>query len=78
MFLTCMLIIINLNARYIKINIFYNGFYKHGREVVALVWTRPSGFKLHALKTIIQTPPYRPFDHEDLLWEVVIQHTWMQ
>jgi hypothetical protein len=33
--------------------------------------------KLHALKIVIQTPPYRPFDHEDLLWEIGIQYTWM-
>jgi hypothetical protein len=43
-FLThCMFIITNLNVRCIEINIFYNGFWKHGREV-ALVWTRPSSW----------------------------------
>ncbi len=37
MFLSCMLIITNLNVRCIKINIFLNGFCKHGGEVIALI-----------------------------------------
>jgi hypothetical protein len=41
--------------------------YEHGHQA-----------KLHALKNVVQTPPDEPFDHEDLLWEVVIQHTGMQ
>jgi hypothetical protein len=31
-----------------------------------------------ALENVVQTPQDGPFDHEDLLWEVVIQHTGMQ
>jgi hypothetical protein len=34
--------------------------------------------ELQALENVIQTPPNGPFDHEDLLWEVVIQHIGMQ
>jgi hypothetical protein len=41
--------------------------YEHGHQA-----------KLHALKNIIQTLPDGPFDHEDLLWEVLIRHTRMQ
>jgi hypothetical protein len=41
--------------------------YEHGRQA-----------ELHALKNVVQTPLDGPFDHEDLLWEVVIQHTRMQ
>jgi len=33
--------------------------------------------KLQALKNVVQTPLNGPFDYEDLLWEVVIQHTRM-
>ncbi len=33
----------NLNVRCIETNMFYNGFYMHGREV-ALVWTSPSSW----------------------------------
>jgi hypothetical protein len=33
---------------------------------------------MHALENVIQTPPHGPFDHEDLLWEVIIRHTKMQ
>jgi hypothetical protein len=33
----------NLNVRCLKINIFYNGFCKHGGEV-ALIWTWPSSW----------------------------------
>ncbi len=41
--------------------------YEHGHQV-----------ELQALENVVQTPPYGPFDHEDLLWEVVIRHTRMQ
>jgi hypothetical protein len=41
--------------------------YEHGHQT-----------KLHALENVVQTPPYGPFDHEDLLWEVVIWHIGMQ
>jgi hypothetical protein len=41
--------------------------YEHGHQA-----------KLQALKNVVQTPPYGPFDHEDLLWEVVVWHTRMQ
>jgi hypothetical protein len=34
--------------------------------------------KLQALENVVQTPPNEPFDHEDLLWEVVIRNTKMQ
>ncbi len=60
----------NLNIRCIKINIFYNGFigmegklplYEHGHQV-----------ELQALENVVQTPLNGPFDHEDLLWKVVI------
>jgi hypothetical protein len=27
--------------------------------------------KMQTLKNVVQTPPYRPFDHENLLWEVI-------
>jgi len=65
----------NLNVRCIEINIFYNGFcmegqlplYEHGYQA-----------ELQALENVVQTPPYGPFDHEDLMWEVVIQHIGMQ
>ncbi len=50
-----------------KINIFYNGFYKHCHND-----------ELQALENVVQTPPNGPFNQEDLLWEVVIQHTRMQ
>jgi hypothetical protein len=35
--------------------------YEHGHQA-----------KLQALENVVQTPPYGPFDHEYLLWEVVI------
>jgi hypothetical protein len=35
--------------------------YEHGHRV-----------ELHALENVIKTPPDWPFDHEDLLWEVII------
>jgi hypothetical protein len=35
--------------------------YEHGHQI-----------ELHALENIVQTPPNGPFDHEDLLWEVII------
>jgi hypothetical protein len=41
--------------------------YEHGHE------TEPQ-----ALENVVQTPLNRPFDHEDLLWEVVIWHIRMQ
>jgi hypothetical protein len=41
--------------------------YEHGNQV-----------ELHALKNVIQTPPNGPFDHEDLMREIVIRHTRMQ
>ncbi len=34
--------------------------------------------ELQALENVVQTPPYGPFDHEDLMWEVAIQHIGMQ
>jgi len=27
--------------------------------------------KMQTLKNVVQTPPYGPFDHENLLWEVI-------
>ncbi len=66
----------NLNVRYIKINIFYNGFCKHGGEI-ALVWTWPSSWTTSIKKCSSNTTKWA-FDHEDLLWEVVIQHIGMQ
>jgi hypothetical protein len=39
-----MLIIMNLNVRCIEINIVYNGFCRHGREVVVLVWAWSSSW----------------------------------
>jgi hypothetical protein len=41
--------------------------YEHGHQA-----------ELHALENVIQILPNGPFDHENLLWEVVIQHTRMQ
>jgi hypothetical protein len=41
--------------------------YEHGHQL-----------ELQALENVIQTPLDGPFDHEDLLWEVVIRHTRMQ
>jgi hypothetical protein len=41
--------------------------YEHGHQV-----------ELHAFENVVQTPPNGHFDHEDLLWEVIIQHTRMQ
>jgi hypothetical protein len=41
--------------------------YEHGHQV-----------ELLALKNVVQTRPDGPFDHEDLLWEVIIRHTKMQ
>jgi hypothetical protein len=40
--------------------------YEHGHQT-----------KLHALENVIQTPADGLFDHEDLLWEVIMQHTRM-
>jgi hypothetical protein len=34
--------------------------------------------KLQALENVVQTPLDGPFDHEDLLWEIIIQHIRMQ
>ncbi len=34
--------------------------------------------ELQALENVVQTPPYGPFDHEDLMWEIVIRHIRMQ
>jgi hypothetical protein len=38
------------------------------------------GIKLNCVhyKNVVQRPPYGPFDHEDLLWKVVIRHIRMQ
>ncbi len=41
--------------------------YEHGHQI-----------ELHALENVVQTPPNGPFDHEDLLWEIIIWHTRMQ
>jgi hypothetical protein len=41
--------------------------YEHGHQA-----------ELQTLKNVVQTPLDGPFDHEDLLWEVVIPHTGMQ
>jgi hypothetical protein len=41
--------------------------YEHGHQV-----------ELQALENVVQTPPYGPFDHENLLWAIVIQRTRMQ
>jgi hypothetical protein len=41
--------------------------YEHGHQA-----------KLQALENAVQTPLDGPIDHEDLLWEVIIQHTRMQ
>jgi hypothetical protein len=35
--------------------------YEHGHQV-----------ELHALEYVVKTPPNGSFDHEDLLWEVII------
>jgi hypothetical protein len=37
--------------------------YEHGHET-----------ELQKLENVVQTPLDGPFDHEDLLWEVVIRH----
>ncbi len=76
MVLTCMLIIINLSVRCIKLISSTMAFV--GMEGKSLhLYGHGNQTKLHALKIVIQTPPYRPFDHEDLLWEIGIQYTWM-
>ncbi len=41
--------------------------YEHGHQA-----------KLQALENVVQTPLNGPFDHEDSLCEVIIQHTRMQ
>jgi len=41
--------------------------YEHGHQA-----------KLHTLENVVQTPLDGLFDHEDLLWEVAIQHIRMQ
>jgi hypothetical protein len=41
--------------------------YEHGHQA-----------KLQALENVVQTPPNGPFDHEDLLWEVIVQHIGIQ
>ncbi len=41
--------------------------YEHGHQT-----------ELHALENVVQTPLDGPFDHEDLLWEIIIWHTRMQ
>jgi hypothetical protein len=41
--------------------------YEHGHQA-----------KLQALENVVQTPLDGPFDHEILLWEVIIRHTRMQ
>jgi hypothetical protein len=41
--------------------------YVHGHQV-----------ELRALENVVQTPLYGFFDHEDLLWKIVIQHIGMQ
>jgi len=41
--------------------------YEHGHQA-----------KLHAIENVVQTPLNGPFDHENLLWEVIIQHIRMQ
>jgi len=41
--------------------------YEHGDQV-----------ELHALKNVIQTPLDGPFDHENLMREIIIRHTGMQ
>jgi len=41
--------------------------YEHGHQV-----------EVQALENVVQTPLDGPFDHEDLLWEVVIEHIKMQ
>jgi hypothetical protein len=66
----------NLNVRCRKFNIFYNGFCKHGGEV-AFVWTWPSSWTACIRKCISNTTKW-VFDHENLLWEIVIQHIGMQ
>jgi hypothetical protein len=76
-FLTCMLIIKNLNVRCITINIFYNDFCKHGGEVVALLWTWPSSWTT-CIGNYNSNITRWHFDYEDLLWEVVIRHIGMQ
>jgi hypothetical protein len=40
--------------------------YEHGHQV-----------ELHALENVNQTPLNGPFDHEDLLWGIVIRHIKM-
>jgi hypothetical protein len=40
--------------------------YEHGHQT-----------KLQTLENVVQTPTDGLFDHEDLLWEVIIQHTGM-
>ncbi len=37
--------------------------YEHGHQA-----------ELHALENVVQTTPYGPFDHENLLWEIIILH----
>ncbi len=41
--------------------------YKHGHQA-----------NLQTLKNVVQTPRDELFDHEDLLWEIVIRHIGMQ
>jgi hypothetical protein len=62
----------NLNVRCIEINIFYNGYCRHGGEVA--LYEHGHQDELHALKNVVQTPPDGPFDHENLFWEIIIRH----
>ncbi len=41
--------------------------YEHGHQV-----------ELHGLENVVHTPLDGPFDHENLLWKVIIRHIGMQ
>jgi hypothetical protein len=41
-------------------------FYEHGHQA-----------ELHALENVVQAPLNEPFNHENMLWEIVIRHIGM-
>ncbi len=34
--------------------------------------------KMQPLENVVQRPPYGPFEHQNLLWEIIIWHIGMQ
>ncbi len=66
----------NLNVRCIKTN--FVTMVSASMEVKLHLYEHGHQVELQALENVVQTPPYGPFDHENLLWAIVIQRTRMQ